>query len=193
RSFNGLFLSESDAIRVSSRRKRSSIKMVKKVSSHRVKFFVAVTLAILGCGVSSWVANADVAPVTYPSLYSGTDSKVIPPAPALGPANSVLTDPTFGSRILRVTDQNTRAGESFISTQSGFQRSFNANSTAIKLTGPGGDGYWLEFNPTTFKVGDGTAKTTPHPVSFGSNWEWSAVNPSSNQIDRKSTRLNSSH
>ena len=138
--------------------------MVKKVSSYRGKFFIAVALAIFGCGISSWVANADVAPVTYPSLYSGTDSKVIPPAPALGPANSVLKDPTFGSRILRVTDQNTQSGQSFISTQSGFQRSFNANSTAIKLTGPAGNGYWLEFNPTAFKVGDGTAKPAPHPV-----------------------------
>src|SRR5205814_5282206 len=88
--------------------------------------------------------HAQVAPSTY-SAYTGMDTKVIPPAPALGAANSVITDPTFGSRILRVTDQNTQGGESFISTDSGFHRSWNANSTAIKLSGPHGDGYWMAF------------------------------------------------
>jgi len=91
-------------------------------------------------------AQAQAAPSTY-SAYTGTDTKTIPNAPALGPANSVITDPTFGSRILRVTDPNTSAGESFISIDGGFFRAWNADSSAIKLTGPHGDGYWLEFNP----------------------------------------------
>lgn len=98
--------------------------------------------------------QAQTAPSTY-SAYTGTDVKTVPPPPALGPANSVITDPTFGSRILRVTDQNTNSGESFISTDAGFHRTWNANSTAIKLTGPRGDAYWLEFNPSSFTVGDG--------------------------------------
>src|SRR6266851_626631 len=46
-----------------------------------------------------------VSPSSY-SAYSGVDPKPAPPAPALGPANSIINDPTFGSRILRVTDQN---------------------------------------------------------------------------------------
>jgi len=116
------------------------------------------------------------APSTY-SAYTGTDAKPIPPAPALGPANSVITDPTFGSNILRVTDTNTNGGESFVPTDSGFHRSWNADSTAIKLTGPHGDGYWLEFDPTAFQVGDGSSNPAPHPVRFGANWEWSAVDP----------------
>jgi hypothetical protein len=32
---------------------------------------------------------------------------------------------------LRVTDPNTNGGESFISTDAGFHRTWNANSTAI--------------------------------------------------------------
>src|SRR5262249_39973218 len=76
-------------------------------------------------------AGAQVAPSTY-SAYTGTDAKPAPPAPALGPANSVVTDPTFGSRILRVTDQNSGAGKSFIPTDAGFFRTWNANATAIK-------------------------------------------------------------
>jgi hypothetical protein len=121
-------------------------------------------------GVRSSAAQT-TAPSTY-NAYTGTDIKAIPPAPALGAANSVITDPTFGSRVLRVTDANTKGGESFISTDSGFSRAWNSNSTAIKLTGPAGDGYWLEFNPSTFQVG-----TVPHPLSFGATWEWSAVQP----------------
>ena len=116
------------------------------------------------------------APSTY-SAYSGTDSKPAPAAPALGSANSIIADPTFGSRILRVTDPNTNGGESFVPSDSGFHRSWNADSTAIKLTGPRGDGYWMEFNAGSFKVGDGSSHPVPHPVSFGATWEWSAVDP----------------
>jgi hypothetical protein len=133
--------------------------------------------------------QAQVAPSTY-SAYTGTDTKAIPPAPALGPANSVVIDPTFGSRILRVTDTNTRSGESFISTDAGFHRTWNANSTAIKLTGPHGDAYWLEFNPSNFTVGNGSTTPLVHPLPFGASWEWSTVDPdiiyflNGNQIGR---------
>jgi hypothetical protein len=120
--------------------------------------------------------QAQTAPSTY-SAYTGTDAKPIPPAPALGPANSVFNDPTFGSPILRVTDANTNSGESFVSSDSGFQRTWNADSTAIKLMGPHGDGWWLEFNASTFKVGDGSSHPVPHSVPFGSQWEWSTVDP----------------
>jgi len=120
--------------------------------------------------------QAQTAPSTY-SAYTGTEAKIIPPAPALGPANSVIQDPTFGSRILRVTDPNTKGGESFVSTDSGFHRSWNANSTAIKLTGPHGDSYWMEFTPSTFKVGDGSSNPFPHPLMFSASWEWSTVDP----------------
>ncbi len=120
-------------------------------------------------------AQSGTAPSTY-TAYTGTDTKTIPAAPALGGANSIINDPTFGSRILRVTDQNTKGGESFISTDAGFHRTWNANSTAIKLTGPSGDGYWLEFNPDTFQVGAGSQPAL-HSVPFGATWEWSTVDP----------------
>ena len=119
---------------------------------------------------------ACTAPSTY-SAYSGTDSKPIPAAPIFGAANSIVIDPTFGSSILRVTDQNTSSGESFIPTDAGFHRTWNANATAIQLTCPHGDSYWLEFNPGTFKVGDGSSHPVPHPLPINANWEWSTVNP----------------
>lgn len=115
-------------------------------------------------------------PSTYPA-YTGTDPKPLPPPPALGPANTAISDPTFGTEILRVTDENTKSGQSFISIDAGFFRAWNADSTAIKLTGPHGDGYWLEFNPSTFKVGDGSSRPAVHALPFGARWEWSTVDP----------------
>src|ERR1700757_3381771 len=118
--------------------------------------FVSALMIGTFLSASSFALQAQIAPATY-SAYTGTDTKTIPPAPALGPANSVIKDPTFGSQILRVTDLNTNGGESFVSTDAGFHRTWNANSTAIKLTGPHGDGYWLGFNPRTFTVGNGSS------------------------------------
>jgi hypothetical protein len=134
---------------------------------------VCVIIAFLSVGPSLFAATA---PTTY-SAYSGTDAKPIPHAPALGPANSIIKDPTFGSRILRVTDAHTHGGDSLIPEYAGYFRTWNANSTALKLHGPHGNSYWLEFNPSTFKVGDGSARPTLHPLSFNVKWEWSAVDP----------------
>jgi Putative Ig domain len=144
----------------------------------RTKICTACAILTLGVATVSTFSRPRVqtAPSSY-TAYTGTDPKPIPPAPVLGPANSFLYDPTFGKRILRVTDQNTNEGESLISIDAGFFRAWNANSTAIKLTGPHGDGYWLEFNPDTFKVGDGSSHPIIHPLSFGARWEWSAIDP----------------
>jgi len=120
-------------------------------------------------------AAGQTAPSTY-SAYTGTDSKPIPSAPLLGAVNTSINDPTFGSRILRVTDQNTLAGGSLISAEGGFFRTWNANSTAIKLQDAHGSAYWLEFNPATFKVGDGSSTPVLHQPPFDSRWIWSAVN-----------------
>src|SRR5947207_1275294 len=45
------------------------------------------------------------APTSYPAAYSGVDAKTIPTAPALGGVNYIFTDPTFGSHIVRITDE----------------------------------------------------------------------------------------
>ena len=137
---------------------------------HRI---VCVIIAFLGVGPSLFAATA---PTTY-SAYTGTDAKRIPHAPALGPANSIINDPTFGSRILRVTDAHTNGGDSLIPEYAGYYRTWNANSTALKLMNPHGISYWLEFNSSSFRVGDGSARPSLHPLSFNWTWEWSAVDP----------------
>ena len=139
---------------------------------------VVITMAIItlvGFGQSLF---AGTAPSTY-TAYTGTDAKVIPSAPTLGPANSIINDPTFGSRILRVTDSNTLSGNSLMPEYAGFYRTWNADSTALKLMNSQGYTYWLEFNASTFTVGDGSSKPTVHPLPFPWTWEWSAVDPDS--------------
>ena len=148
---------------------------MKRFLYYRSQFFPAIAAAFFLSGLYCPL-QAQIAPSIY-SAYTGTDTKTIPPAPALGPANSVINDPTFGSRILRVTDQNTYGGESFVSTDAGFHRTWNADSTAVKLTGPHGDGYWLEFNASAFKVGDGSSKPVLHSLPFSATWEWSTLDP----------------
>jgi hypothetical protein len=142
-----------------------------------------IALLIVGCdGRSGESVSADpalsaaISPTTY-SAYTGTDAKPIPDAPALGPANSIIQDPTFGSRILRVTDAHTNGGNSLIPEYAGYWRTWNANSTALKLHGPFGTSYWLEFDASSFSVGDGSARPTLHPLTFDVKWEWSAVDP----------------
>ena len=141
--------------------------------SQKLVSTVCVIIAFLSVGPSLFAATA---PTTY-SAYTGTDAKQIPHAPALGPANSIIKDPTFGSRILRVTDAHTNGGDSLIPEYAGFFRTWNANSTALKLHGPHGTSYWLEFHSSSFSVGDGSARPTLHPLSFNVKWEWSAVDP----------------
>jgi hypothetical protein len=143
--------------------------------SQKLVSIVCVVIAFLSVGPSLFAATA-TAPTTY-SAYSGTDAKRIPQAPALGPANSIIRDPTFGSRILRVTDARTNGGDSLIPEYAGYFRTWNADSTALKLHGPHGTSYWLEFHASSFKVGDGSARPTLHPLSFNVKWEWSAVDP----------------
>src|SRR5262245_19888383 len=149
---------------------------MKKLLSYPARFSSAIIISFFTIFSSAVISDAQVAPSTY-SAITDTNVRSIPPAPSLGPANSVITDPTFGSRILRVTDQNTSSGRSFISTDAGSHRTWNADSTAIKLTGPQGDGYWIEFNPSKFTVGDGTSRPAIHTLPFAANWEWSTVDP----------------
>ncbi|HKR79673.1 MAG TPA: hypothetical protein VJR69_08200 [Nitrospira sp.] len=148
-----------------------SIKTYTQISVRGMSAFLIVALL-----TSNQSGLAATAPSTY-SAYTGTDAKAIPSAPALGAANSIINDPTFGSRILRVTDANTFSGNSLIPEYAGYYRTWNANSTALKLMNGQGSSYWLEFNPSTFKVGDGSARPQVHPLSFPWSWEWSAVDP----------------
>ena len=63
-----------------------------------------------------------------------------------------------------------------IPEDAGYFRTWNANATAFKLMNTRGQSYWVSFDPNNFGVG-GASHPNLHPLSFGSNWEWSAVDP----------------
>jgi hypothetical protein len=75
--------------------------------------------------------------------------------PALGPAGSIITDPVFGTRILRVTDQNTdrvKPGRPMYSPSSAEQNTWNKTSTMFYVTTEGGSFLLFHFDPSTMKA-----------------------------------------
>jgi hypothetical protein len=74
------------------------------------------------------------------------------PAPALGQANSVFIDPDFGTRILRVSDQNSFSGDPNVDAiqGGGWQTPFSADSHKFFLNSGDGKTLFYRFDPATF-------------------------------------------
>ncbi len=93
-------------------------------------------------------------PAKYEALHT-LEPRKLPPLPELGPAGSVITDPAFGSRILRVTQSNTilnPGSQSFYTTSSSWQNTWNANSTLFFVMAQSGCFLPFKFNPATFEA-----------------------------------------
>src|SRR5258707_1323926 len=97
------------------------------VTVFRASSIVCATL-IMFCGAAADAQRS--APASYPA--STTRIAVPkPPLPVLGPAGFHFVDPALGSRILRVTDGNTRPGfpgRSFVTGSAAHQLAWNATS-----------------------------------------------------------------
>ncbi|HMC77698.1 MAG TPA: Ig domain-containing protein, partial [Vicinamibacterales bacterium] len=79
-----------------------------------------------------------------------------PALPVLGPAGSVVTDPVFGSRIMRVTDASTRPDSldrSYKTPSSPHQNAWSATGTRFYVVGGGG-----AVLPYSFDAKTGTAR-----------------------------------
>jgi hypothetical protein len=93
-----------------------------------------------------------------PNYCARTDRRVEPyPAnpPAIGPAGSIITDPSFGSRIIRVTDAKSDPqgrGRSLLTPSSAEQNAWNANGTKFYVLTPGGQYLLYNFDPSGLKV-----------------------------------------
>lgn len=79
-------------------------------------------------------------PVSY---TAPTDQSIRPkpPLPDIGRAGTIFTDPTFGSRILRVTDAETQpnaVGTPFRGPAESFMNNWNADGTLFWIYGKGG-------------------------------------------------------
>ena len=98
-------------------------------------------------------------PLSYNAITDRTP-RAEPPLPTMGPAGSRITDPTFGTRILRVTDGNTRPSaprRSFGPPSGSEQNTWNVDSTIFFLGGTNGEMIPYSFDKATFtatRMGD---------------------------------------
>jgi hypothetical protein len=96
------------------------------------------------CGPQNYCARTDVRVEPYPKT-----------APEMAASGSVISDPTFGSRIVRVTDTRThsrRPFESYSTPSSAQQNSWNTDDTKFYVRGVDGGIELFEFNPSTMAV-----------------------------------------
>ena len=99
------------------------------------------------CGPPNYCARTDVRVETYPKT-----------PPAIGPAGSIINDPTFASRIVRVTDAKTDwrgPSASYSTPSSAEQNSWNTDSTKFYVRASDSRLVLFDFNPSTM---------TAHPI-----------------------------
>lgn len=75
-----------------------------------------------------------------------------PDLPKLGPAGFTFTDPTFGSKMVRITDEKTGGGSTSWRTSSGSDRIWNADGSLFFLENSGGGNLIFKFNPLTLQA-----------------------------------------
>jgi len=109
-----------------------------------------------------------------PAIAEKTDKAIYDelPAPRLPPAGGTLIDPTFGTEIMRITDEtNAEDGGTYYS----YWPTFNCDNTKLLVrTGKDGSAQIFGFDPTTFTLGN----HAPIPVGLGAEGAiWSAKDP----------------
>ncbi len=115
-----------------------------------LRFFVSFAAAALAAG--ALFAESPV-PLTYSAITDRT-VRSKPPAPALGPAGSVVVDPTFSSRILRVTDDKgfkDHPSMSFYTTAGAFVNAWNKDGTKFFIRCDAGFVLY-SFDPAKFQA-----------------------------------------
>jgi hypothetical protein len=131
-----------------------------------MKYFLQSPMVLFLCA-AAWPPQAQNAP--HPQANSAappeiatytarTDRKPEPykdAPPEIGPAGSVISDPSFGSRILRVTDaksDNKQPGRPLFTPSSAEQNSWNTNSTMLYVDTAGGSFLLYAFDPSAMKA-----------------------------------------
>jgi hypothetical protein len=96
------------------------------------------------CGPPEYCARTDRRTEPYPDK-----------PPGIGPAGSIINDPSFGSRILRVTGNGSdpvQADRSLVTPSSAEQNSWNRDSTMFYVTTTGGSFLLYNFDPSTMRA-----------------------------------------
>jgi hypothetical protein len=131
-------------------------------------------------------------PACGPPAYgcSRTDLNIVqvPKAPAsvgsLSGANTIVTDPDFGNRIVRITDANTNPEAGFVnrtfvtaSSGSADDNLWNIDSTLFILEDTGANGYPFTFDPSTMHAARMYVSSFPSTNGLKlSSGPWSRVN-----------------
>jgi len=118
-----------------------------------LQFLVVLGLSVVACAAQQYSARTDRRTEPYKDT-----------PPAIGPAGSVITDPIFGSRILRVTDPGADpkgAGRSLFTPSSAEQNSWNKTSTMFYVDTAGGSFVLYSFDPTAMKAHLASAPNLP--------------------------------
>jgi hypothetical protein len=104
-----------------------------------------------GGGTTSGSSGSSGSPAFYNAI-SDRNAYAKPALPALGTAGFTFSDPTFGSKMLRVTDGQTRPGltnRSFRMPSNAHLAAWNASSTAFYVVSNDGTVIPYAFNPST--------------------------------------------
>jgi hypothetical protein len=102
----------------------------------------------------SGTAHAATAPKEYAAHTDRKLDAYPEKPPTIGPAGSIITDPTFGSRIVRVTDESSdpkHLNRSLFTPSSAEQNTWNTTSTMFYVNTAGGSFVLYDFDPSTLK------------------------------------------
>ena len=111
---------------------------------------LVVTL-LSGVAVGEDPPDRPAPPLTYKAI---SDTKVYPKPELvkLGPAGFQLKDPTFGSKILRATDEKTASGNSILTPAGADVNTWNVDSTLFYVLNQGQRNIPFRFDPKTMKA-----------------------------------------
>src|SRR5580704_19391628 len=126
-----------------------------------LRCFTALALSAAACRAQGPASARQETPQACgpPEYCARSDRRVAPypeKPPAIGPAGSIINDPTFGSRILRVTDgrsDSRQPGRPLYTPSSAEQNSWNKDSTMFYVTTSGGSFMLYNFDAGTMTAG----------------------------------------
>ena len=120
-----------------------------------IALIVAICFVVAKSRTGSYSAQSGYeVPLAY-DVATDRLPRPLPPLPQLGPAGNLITDPTFHTSIVRVTDGRTRPdrpGRAYHTPSSSEANSWNVDSTVFYVTGGGGEAIPFKFDPSTLRI-----------------------------------------
>lgn len=120
--------------------------------------FAGVILGMLSLMLAAQTSGPSETSCGPPNYCARTDLRVEPypkTPPALGPAGFIIDDPSFGSRMVRVTDAKSdprKPSESYATPSSSVQNSWNTDDTKFYVRSIDSGVLLFDFNPSTMAI-----------------------------------------